>query len=167
VVISPFEQSSLDLKPWLRPRASGSRTWICRNSPILDFACTGHFGGENCGAGCGVILRRSRYDGSRSKFSRISIPHENSWPPRSARAAEDSRSDFQARIEGVECTGMLPGAGVKNVSGERPRGYLRGRRDFIRIYHAIEELVSRISRGCTEGASRANRDPFFSLPVWN
>ena len=163
VVISPFEQSSLDLKPWLARVHLDRELVFAGNSPILDFACTDTSVAKNCGPVLVLYSDAVVLMAADQNFPRISIPHENSWPRDLRGRLKISRSDFQARIEGVECTGNVARVQASKCTPVSGPWIFAGPEEI-----SFGSLTP--SRNWFQGsavgapnASRANRDPFFSL----
>jgi hypothetical protein len=102
-LIEPFERSSFDAKPW------ASRTHVDRelvfsgNAPFLDFACTNLPTAKDCGKVLVLYTDAVVLMDSDQNFPRMPISHENSWPRDVRGRIKISGSDFEARVEGVEC----------------------------------------------------------------
>jgi hypothetical protein len=106
-LIEPFERSSFDAKPW------ASRTHVDRelvfsgNAPFLDFACTNPTTAKECGKVLVLYTDAVVLMDSDQNFPRIAISHENAWPRDVRGRINISGSDFEARVEGVECVGNV------------------------------------------------------------
>lgn len=163
VVISPFEQSSLDLKPWLARAHLDRELVFSGNAPILDFVCTEVSVAKNCGPVMVLYSDAVVLMAADQNFPRVNIAHENPWPRDLRGRLKVSRSDFQARIEGVECTGnigRIPSSKCAPVNGpwifsgpeEVTFGSLAPSRNWFQGPAAVGS-----------NGSRANRGPFFLL----
>jgi hypothetical protein len=107
VLMERLEPIGFDAKPW------ASRTHVDRelvfsgNLPILDFACTNALPSKDCGKVLVLYSDSVVLMDSEQNFPRIGVAHEGAWPRDLRGRIKISGSDFETRIEDVECTGNV------------------------------------------------------------
>ncbi|HEY4839668.1 MAG TPA: hypothetical protein VIH72_13725 [Candidatus Acidoferrales bacterium] len=163
-LIEPFERSSFDAKPW------ASRTHVDRelvfsgNASFLDFACTNLPTAKDCGNVLVLYPNAVVLMDSAQNFPRAAISQENGWPRDLRGRIKISGSDFEARVENVECLGN-----AGHVQSAKC-GAQTGAWDFAgpQSEAALGEVVSfgnffvRAGIAPTNGA-KVKTDPFYSL----
>jgi len=161
-LMEPFERASFDAKPW------ASRTHIDRelvfsgNSQILDFGCTNPPAAKECGKVLvlytdGVVLM----DAEQS-FPRLAISHESAWPRDLRGRLEISGADFQARVEGIECSGNIGRVQASKCAPVNSPWIFTGAGQAAFAFLAPSGNWFQWAAATSSGA-KVNREPFFSL----
>jgi hypothetical protein len=163
VLMEPFERMSFDARPW------ASRTHIDRelvfsgNSPILDFACTNPPTAKECGKVLvlytdGIVLMDSEQN-----FPRVVISHENVWPRDVRGRIKINGSDFEARIEDVECAGNIARMTNSKCAVANGPWTFAGPGEVVFAFLAPTGNWFQWAAAVTSNAAKLNRVPFFSL----
>jgi hypothetical protein len=116
VLMEPFERLSLDVESWLSRAHLDRELVFTGNSPILDFACTGPQQSKECGQALVLYSDRVVLMSSDKNYPHASIVEENA-PSRDLRGKlKLSGSEFEARIQDMNCPGNLEVVGMTRCS---------------------------------------------------
>ena len=162
-LMEPFERSNFDAKPW------ASRTHVDRelvfsgNSQILDFACTNPPVVKECRKVLvlytdGVVLMDSEQN-----FPRAAISHENAWPRDVRGRIEISGTDFDARVEGIECSGSVAHVAAAKCAPVNGSWTFSGSGQMTFAFLAPSGNWFQWAAAVTSDAAKVNREPFFSI----
>lgn len=116
VLMEPFERLSLDAESWLSRAHLDRELVFTGNSPILDFACTGPQQSKECGQVLVLYSDRVMLMSSEKNYPHASIGEDNP-PSRDLRGKlRLSGSEFEARIQDMNCPGNLEIVGMTRCS---------------------------------------------------
>jgi hypothetical protein len=163
VAITPFEQSSLDLKPWLARAHLDRELIFSGNSPILDFGCTNGSASKDCGQ---VLLLYSDalvLMAADQNFPRMPISRENAWARDLRGRLKITGSNFEARIEGVECTGNVVRVQDSKCASVTGPWIFAGPEEMTFAFLAPSRNWFQGLATAGSNTSRVNKNPFFSL----
>jgi hypothetical protein len=163
VVITPFEQSSLDLKPWLARAHLDRELVFSGNSPILDFACTNGFAAKDCGQILALYSDAVILMAAGQNFPRMPISHENAWARDLRGRLKITGSNFEARIEGVECSGNIVRVQDSKCAPVTGPWIFAGPEVMTFAFLAPSRNWFQGPAAAASNTSRMNEDPFFSL----